>query len=163
MDGVNLVGEKELRVQKIREGTVIDHIPSGYALAVLRILGITGREGNVISVLMNVPSQKLGRKDIVKIEERELKQDEVDKIALIAPKATINIIKDYGVYKKQPVRLPSTIVGVIRCANPRCISNGGEPVRPTFYLKSEDPLEVRCHYCGHIMTRDEIIQQLTHS
>lgn len=153
-------GARELRVQKIREGTVIDHIPGGLALAVLRILGITGREGNVISVVMNVPSQKLGRKDIVKVEERELRQDEVDRIALIAPRATINIIKDYGVYKKQPVRLPSTILGVIRCANQRCISNGGEPVRPKFYVKSEEPLEVRCHYCGQIMTRNDVIQQL---
>ena len=103
------VADSELLVRKIREGTVIDHIPAGRALAVLRILGITGREGLRVAVVMNVESRKLGRKDIVKVEGRLLKPHEVDVVALIAPTATINIIRDYKVIEKRKVRLPRLI------------------------------------------------------
>jgi aspartate carbamoyltransferase regulatory subunit len=151
--------EKELRVSKIKDGTVIDHITAGYALAVLRIIGLTGREGNIISILMNVPSQKLGKKDIVKVENRELKEDEVHKIALIAPNATINIIRNYEVVEKNKVKLPKIIKGVIKCANSTCITNSGEPVQPTFIVESVEPLKLRCHYCRIVMTREDIIKQ----
>ncbi len=146
-----------LRVAKIREGTVIDHITAGNALLVLRILGITGREGFIVSVAMNVPSGKLGKKDIVKIEGRELSQEEVDKIALIAPRATINIIRDYKVVQKYRVRLPKVIKNIIRCRNPACITNEREPVEPKFYVISEDPLRLKCHYCGRIMERSDVL------
>ena len=85
---------KELYVKKIRNGTVIDHILAGHALDVLKILGIHGGEGHIVSVAMNVVSKKQNKKDIVKVENRELKPSEVDKIALIAPSATISIIRD---------------------------------------------------------------------
>ena len=102
----------ELRVKKIREGTVIDHINAGTALSVLHILGLTGRGENIVTVAMNVPSQKLGRKDIVKVEERALNAEEVDKIALIAPRATINIIRDYAVVAKQKTKLPLSLIHI---------------------------------------------------
>jgi len=153
-------GAPTLRVTKIREGTVIDHITAGYALIVLRILGITGREGFVVSVAMNVPSQKLGRKDIVKIEGRELSPEEVDRIALVAPKATINIIRDYEVVRKHRVRLPKIIRNIIKCMNPACITNSREPVEPTFYVISEEPLKLRCHYCGRIMEQADVLASL---
>lgn len=153
------MAEKELRVSKIKDGTVIDHITAGYALAVLRIIGLTGREGNVISVIMNVPSKKLGKKDIVKVENRELKEDEVHKIALIAPRATINIVRNYEVVEKKRVQLPKVIRNVVKCANPSCITNSGEPVQPLFLVESVDPLRLRCHYCNRVMTGDDIISQ----
>jgi len=112
------MNESELRVQKIKDGTVIDHITQGNALNVLRILGITGKEGNIVSIVMNVPSRKLGKKDIVKIEGRELNPREVNMIALIAPKATINIIRDYQVIEKRKVKLPKVIKGIVKCINP---------------------------------------------
>jgi len=149
-----------LRVAKIREGTVIDHISAGNALVVLRILGITGREGFIVSVAMNVPSKKLGRKDIVKIEGRELSREEVDKIALIAPRATINIIRDYKVVRKHRVRLPKVIKNIVRCINPACITNEREPVEPKFYVVSEEPLRLKCHYCGRIMEWPDILASL---
>ena len=152
--------EKELRVQKIREGTVIDHINAGNALSVLKILGITGREDNVVSIAMNVPSHKLGRKDIVKVEGRELDPDEVDKIALIAPRATINIIRDYVVVEKQKTRLPKIIQGIVKCANVTCISNSKEPTEPMFFVEKEEPLRLRCYYCNRYLEKDDIIQQL---
>ncbi len=152
---------KELRVRKIRNGTVIDHIPAGRSLAVLRILGIRGMEGLVVAIVMNVESKKLGKKDIVKIEERILSREEVDKIALIAPTATINIIKDYKVVKKYRVSLPNEIIGLIKCINPTCISNKpNEPIRPIFTVISRNPPKLQCIYCGTYINYDDIILQL---
>ena len=151
--------EVTLRVSKIKNGTVIDHITSGHALDVVKILGITGKSGNIVTIAMNVPSKRMGKKDIVKIEGRELKAEEVDKIALIAPNATINIIRDYEVVEKKRVQLPKVIKNIVRCANPACISNSNEPVQPTFYVESQEPLYLKCHYCGYLMERDEILKQ----
>ncbi|MEM2321314.1 MAG: aspartate carbamoyltransferase regulatory subunit [Candidatus Bathyarchaeia archaeon] len=154
------MSKKTLRVSKIKDGTVIDHITRGHALNVIKILGINGRSGGVITIAMNVPSQKLSVKDIVKIEGRELKPEEVDKIALIAPHATINIIRNYKVIEKQRVKLPSVIHGIVKCINPTCISNSeNEPVKPIFYVESEEPLRLRCHYCGTIMEKDNVLKQ----
>ena len=150
---------KELYVKKIRNGTVIDHISAGYALDVLKILGIDGREGHVVSVAMNVTSKKQPKKDIVKVENRELKQEEVDKIALIAPGATINIIRDYDVAEKTRVKLPETIKGIVHCANPSCVSNAGEPVVPRFQVEKSDPLRLRCFYCSRFMEKPDVLKQ----
>ena len=151
--------ERTLLIRKIENGTVIDHITAGYALDVLRILGIRGREGNVISIAMNVPSRKLGRKDIVKIEDRELRPEEVDRIALIAPQATINIIRDFAVAEKKRVTLPEVIVGIVKCANPTCISNSNEPVTPQLNVVQRSPLLLRCHYCGTLMEKEDVLKQ----
>ena len=153
------VTKKTLRVSKIKDGTVIDHITGGHALDVIKILGITGRVNEVVTVAINVPSKTLDLKDMVKIEGRELKSEEVDKIALLAPHATINIVRNYKVTEKQRVKLPSIIRGIVRCANPACISNSKEPVQPTFYVDSEEPLRLRCHYCGYIMEKQDILKQ----
>ncbi len=150
---------EELRVRKIRNGTVIDHLPQHSSLDVLKILGITGKEGNVLSIAMNVPSKRLGRKDIVKVEDRELNSQEVNKIALIAPRATINIVRDYKVMEKRRVVLPDAIKGFPKCANPACISNSNEPVQPTFYVERKEPLRIRCHYCSYIMEKGDVLQQ----
>jgi len=152
--------QKTLRVSKIKNGTVIDHITSGHALDVVKILGISGvRAGGVVTIAMNVFSKKIGKKDIVKIEGRELNPDEVDKIALLAPHATINIIRNYKVVDKKRVRLPKVIRGIVRCSNPACISNSNEPVQPTFYVESEEPLLLKCHYCGHLMEKQDVLEQ----
>ena len=153
------VTRKTLRVSKIRDGTVIDHITGGHALDVIKILGITGRVNEVVTVAMNVPSKTVGVKDMVKIEGRELKSEEVDKIALLAPHATINIIRNYKVAEKQRVKLPDTIGGIVKCANPACISNSKEPVQPTFYVDGKEPLRLRCHYCGYIMEKQDVLKQ----
>lgn len=145
------MAEKEVRVLPIKEGTVIDHIAAGQALRVLRILGITETSREVVSVAMNVPSRAVGRKDIVKVENRELIPKEVHKIALIAPHATINIIRDYKVVDKYTVSLPVEIVGVVKCANPNCISNTCEPVVSKFIVKESG---LRCYYCERTAAED---------
>ncbi|MEM1509446.1 MAG: aspartate carbamoyltransferase regulatory subunit [Thermofilaceae archaeon] len=153
---------KELKVSKIRNGTVIDHIDAGRALHVLKILGLDGSEGLTIAVVMNVPSHKLGRKDIVKIEGVELRQDQVSKIALIAPSATINIVKDYEVAEKVKVQVPHVIEGLLKCANPNCITNQPrEPVKPKFIIKSLRPLRMFCSFCGVELNQEDAILQLT--
>jgi aspartate carbamoyltransferase regulatory subunit len=154
-----ILAETTLRVSKIKDGTVIDHITAGHALEVLQILGVTDQVKGVVTVGMNVPSKTLGLKDMVKIEGRELKSEEVDKIALLAPHASINIIRDYKVVDKQLVRLPKVIRETVKCANPACISNSREPVKSTFYVENEEPLQLRCHYCGYIMEKQDIPKQ----
>ena len=137
---------KELKVTPIKNGTVIDHIPPGLALKVLHVLKIAEETSSAVSVAMNVKS-KMGKKDIVKIENKELDKREVNKISLIAPKATINIIRDYEVIKKHRVQLPDEIVGIVKCSNPTCISNSREPVESRFILVSKDPPHIKCYYC----------------
>jgi aspartate carbamoyltransferase regulatory subunit len=149
----------ELRVKKIREGTVIDHINAGTALSVLRILGLIEKGDYVVTIAMNVQSKKLGRKDIVKVEERALNAEEADKIALIAPQATINIIRDYSVVAKQRTKLPQVIKGIVKCDNLSCISNSSEPIQPTFFVEREDPLRIRCYYCNRIMDKEDVLRQ----
>jgi aspartate carbamoyltransferase regulatory subunit len=154
-----LQARQELYVRKIENGTVIDHITPGFALDVLKILGINGKSGEVLSTAINVESKHLHHKDIVKIQDRELIPSEVDKIALIAPNATINIIRNYEVASKKAVELPSTIKGSIKCDNPSCISNSMEPVESTFGVDRREPIRLRCHYCGHIMEREDVLKQ----
>ncbi len=152
---------EELVVRRISNGTVIDHIPAGRALKVLRILGITGEEGYMVSMVMNVYSKKLGRKDIVKVEGRELSSEEVNKIALVAPTATINIVRDYEVVEKRKVELPDKIEGIVRCVNPKCVTNAPrEAVHPSFRVISRKPLKLVCEYCGEYLTEEEVIAQL---
>ena len=143
--------DPELRVSKIRQGTVIDHISAGQALNVLAILGIDGTRGEEVSVGMNVPSDRLSRKDIVKVEGRELSQEELDVLSLIAPAATINIIRDYEVVEKHLVEPPETVTGILACPNRNCITTEDEPVDSRFEVLAEG---VRCSYCETIIRDD---------
>ena len=143
---------KEMRVRPIKNGTVIDHITAGQALNVLKILGISGTTTAVVSVAMNVPSKAMGSKDIVKVEDRELEQEEVDRVSLIAPNATINIIRDFEVIEKYRVDLPERLEGVMKCDNPNCISNTSEPVISKFTVNKK-PVELRCIYCDNVISQ----------
>jgi len=137
---------KELKIPLIKDGTVIDHITAGNAVKVLHILGIPKTSSSIVSVAMNVRS-RLGKKDIVKVENREIDPNEVNKIALIAPKATINIIREYEVAKKYRVQLPDEIIGIVRCANPTCVSNSSEPVKSRFIVTNKDEPQIKCYFC----------------
>ncbi len=147
----------ELKVKPIENGTVIDHIQANKALQVLKILGLP-KEGINVTLAMNVPS-KLGFKDIVKIENREVEHSEIDKISLIAPHATINIIRDYEIVSKKKVELVEVLNGIVKCTNPKCISNTDEPILSKFYLVESDPITLRCHYCERLVQADEISKQ----
>ncbi len=154
------MSDTELRVTKIKDGTVIDHISGGYALDVVKILGVTGHEKRVMTIAVNVPSKRFKVKDIVKIEGRALNSQEVNRIALVAPHATINIVHDYTVVEKLEVKLPKVIDGIVKCVNPVCISNSEEPVTSKFYVETEEPLLLKCHYCGYILEKADVLRQL---
>jgi len=149
-----------LTVSKIRNGTVIDHIPAGRSLAVLKVLGITGYEGLRIAILMNVESKKLGRKDIVKIEDKVVDEREASIISLIAPEATINIVRDFNVVEKRNLRLPETIKGLLKCPNPLCVTNNDPEALSEFVKVSEKPLRLRCVYCDTYLNEADVLRQV---
>lgn len=147
----------QLLVRRIKDGTVIDHIEAGKALVVLRVIDITGKDGNVITVALNVPSNKHIKKDIVKIENRFLMKYETDKLALIAPRATINIIKDYKLVEKRKIQLPDSIVGIFRCPNLKCISNSEEDIRSTLDIVDKQNILLECRYCARTLTINDLV------
>lgn len=151
--------EAQLLVRRIKDGTVIDHIDPGMALIVLKALNITGKEGNVITVALNVPSSKLETKDIIKVENRFLESGETNKLALLAPKATVNIIQDYKVIEKRKVELPDKFVGVFRCSNPKCVTNSKEEVVPIIDVIDKANQTLKCEYCSRILNVNELIYQ----
>jgi len=149
-----------LKVTPIVNGIVIDHINAGKGIIVLNILGLPDlKHGSIVSVVMNVSTRDGKRKDIIKIEEKDLASHELDLISLISPDATINIIQNTAVVKKYKVQLPDKVKGIIRCVNPNCITNQREPVEPEFTVQSKDPVVLKCDFCerkledivGHII------------
>ena len=138
-------------ISPIKNGTVIDHITPGEGLTVIRILGIQDGTNVTFTVATNVTSSRGGRKDMVKIENREPAQSEVDKIALNAPEAKISIIRDFKVVAKKPGEVPSAFVGVIKCPNPNRISHAREPAQSKFVVH---PRGFRCQYCDTIISRE---------
>ncbi len=127
--------DKELHISKIENGTVIDHIDAGQGLNVLSLLGIDGSDGESVSVVMNFVSSLVGSKDIVKVQNRELNQDELDVLSLISPQVTINIISNYEVSLKHRVQRPDCVSGVLNCPNRNCITNSNEPIESKFNIK----------------------------
>ena len=148
---------EELRVRKIKNGTVIDHIKAGKGKKVLDILGIEDGFPHVTALLMNVPSKRVGKKDIVKIENKALEKEEVDKIALIAPHATWNVIKDFKVTKKSRIELPDKLEGVLKCPNPKCVTNMNEPVKTKFKVEEKEPVKLRCVYCERLFGLEDLL------
>jgi aspartate carbamoyltransferase regulatory subunit len=146
---------KEMNVAAIRNGTVIDHIQNEATFKVAEILRLAHSD-QVVLVGMNLRSSRGGRKGIVKIEERELTPQEVSTIALIAPRATLNIIKDYQVAEKRRVALPRTVEGIVRCFNPSCITNC-QAVPTRFDVLASSPVSLRCVYCERLMSGPDIV------
>ena len=152
--------KSELKIKAIENGTVVDHITANKSLHLLKILNLPNEESTNVTIAMNVSSKQIGRKDILKIENRELAREEIDQIALIAPKATINIIRDFKNVKKEKVILPDEITSLIKCTNPKCLTNfPEEPITPKFEVIEKYPPVVRCHYCERIIKTEEIDSQ----
>jgi aspartate carbamoyltransferase regulatory subunit len=147
----------QLLVRRIKDGTVVDHIENGKALIVLRVLDITGREGNVVTVALNVPSSKHVKQDIIKVENKFLEKVETDKLALIAPHATINIIRDYKLVEKRKINLPDSIIGIFDCPNLNCVTNSEEDIRSTIDIIDKEKILLRCKYCARTITIDELV------
>ena len=149
------------RVTAIKNGTVIDHVPAGKALSVLKMLGIDGNMSNPVSLVLNVPSQKMGGKDIIKVEDRELTQHELDRLALVAPDASVAIIRAYTVAEKMEINLTEEFVNVARCTFSNCITtNPMEPLPHRLIVTKREPLELRCRYCGKFQEIDKLVDNL---
>lgn len=153
--------EKVLKINKISDGIVIDHINPGAALEVLSVLKINGRDKLTVSVLMNVPSKKDGTKDIVKVENRKLAKKELDLISIVSPNATINVIEKFEIKEKFSVRIPREVRSIIKCSNQNCVTNSKEPVESRFKVEIEKNSEkFRCHYCERTMDIKEVRESL---
>lgn len=151
---MNSMEKLERKIPAIKDGSVIDHIPSRDTFRIMRILD-PQEFTHPISVNLNLPSEKIGKKGVIKIDDRFLTQDEVNRIAILAPNATVSIIKDYKVVKKIQVKIPEEMLGIINCSNPNCVTNK-EAVCSNFKVVREDPLEVKCLYCERVYGKDEL-------
>jgi len=145
---------KERKVPAIKDGTVIDHIPSRDTFRIIRILN-PQEFIHPISVALNLDSKKMGKKGVIKIDNRFLTKGEVNRIAILAPKATVSIIRNYKVQEKIKVKIPEELVGIINCTNPVCVTNK-EKVVSRFKVLNKDPFEVKCHYCERVYGKDEL-------
>ncbi len=148
------MSKKELVVSAIKEGTVIDHIPAKDLFNVIRILNLEESE-NQITFGTNMSSNKLGKKAIIKIENKYFEQEEINKIALVAQDANLNIIKDYKVVEKKKVEIPDEIIGIVKCFNPKCITNH-EKIPTKFTVVSKNDVSLKCQYCEKITDKEHI-------
>ena len=139
------MGKKELQVAAIENGTVIDHIPSEKTYEVARLLHLTDIDAPTL-IGYNLPSKRLGRKGIIKITNKYFTDEEISRLSVIAPNVVLNIIKDYEVVEKKMVVTPNELHGIIKCNNPKCITNN-EPMDTFFTVIDKERGIVKCHYC----------------
>lgn len=144
--------EKELKVSAIKNGTVIDRIPSDSLFKVINILGLENCK-NQITFGTNLDSKHLGKKAIIKVTDLYFETKDIDRIALVAPTAKLNVIRDYEVVEKRLVSPPELVENILRCINPKCITNH-EEVHTKFTLISLNPLEYKCRYCENHIDKD---------
>jgi len=148
--------QSELMVRRIKEGTVIDHIDEGKGLQVLDALRIDGKDGSLITIALNVPSGKFKKKDIIKVENKFLKDDDTNKLAIIVPNATINIIKNYKLVEKRRVALPNEVDRIFRCSNPDCITNSTEHIESVMDVIDKEGRVLKCRYCSRILDVNQL-------
>ncbi len=148
--------ESDLIVRRIKEGTVIDHVSKGKGLQVVSALEITGTNGHLITIALNVPSGKHNKKDIIKIEDQFLKAGDTNKLAVIAPTCTINIIKDYKLVEKHRVKIPDVIENIFACSNPDCVTNSTEHIKSVMDVVEKSKRVLKCRYCSRILDMDNM-------
>ena len=148
--------QSELLVRRIKEGTVIDHIDEGKGLQVLNALRIDGKDGSLITIALNVPSGKFKKKDIIKVENKFLKDDDTNKLAVIVPNATINIIKNYKLVEKRRVALPNEVDRIFRCSNPDCITNSTEHIESVMDVIDKEGRVLKCRYCSRVLDVNQL-------
>ncbi|HBK30713.1 MAG TPA: aspartate carbamoyltransferase regulatory subunit [Porphyromonadaceae bacterium] len=145
---------KELQVAALENGTAIDHIPSEEVFKVVSLLQLQ-KLTNRITIGNNLSSKKMGTKGIIKIADKFFEEDEINRIALVAPKVNLNIIKNFEVVEKKNVSLPDTITGIVKCNNPKCITNN-EPMQTWFHVIDKENVELQCHYCESKIKKEDI-------
>ena len=153
-NGIEMKEPKQMSVSAIQNGTVIDHVPARNLFKVIQILGLD-RIDNQITFGTNLESKKLGRKAIIKISGLFFENEDINRIALVAPDAKLNIIRDYEVVEKKVVEVPDNIVGIAKCMNPKCITNF-ESVTTRFRVISKKNVSLKCHYCEKITNQENM-------
>ena len=147
--------KRELQVAALENGTAIDHIPPSQLFKVAKLLGLENMD-NTITIGNNFQSKKMGCKGVIKISNKFFEEDEINRIALIAPKVILNIIRDYEVVEKKTVTLPDELVGLVKCNNPKCITNN-EPMPSSFEVIDKDNGTIICSYCDSKINKEDII------
>ncbi len=148
------IKKRELQVAALENGTSIDHIPSGQLFQVVRLLGIESLTSRV-TIGYNLDSKKMGKKGIIKIADKFFKEEEINRISLIAPNVNLNIIRDFEVVEKKQVTLPNELVGLVKCNNPKCVTNN-EPVCTRFVVIDKENVTLKCHYCEKKVEKKDI-------
>ena len=146
--------KNELVVNAIRNGTAIDRIPPKSLFKVISILGLEKIDAQ-ITFGNNLDSKKLGKKAIIKITDRFFDDEEINKIALVAPEAKLNTIRDYQVVEKREVKVPDEVTGIAKCVNPMCITNN-EQITTRFYVTAKKPVTLKCHYCEKMVEQEQM-------
>lgn len=147
--------KKELRVNAIKNGTVIDHIPAKDLFKVIKILGLQNIS-NTMTLGNNLESHTQGHKGIIKISELFFEDDDINRIALAAPNAKLNIIKDYAVVEKRQVDVPERVVGIAKCVNPKCVTNFEDNVTTKFTVVDKNDIALKCYYCEKITNKENL-------
>jgi aspartate carbamoyltransferase regulatory subunit len=146
--------DNKMEVSAIENGTVIDHIPANVLFKVISILNLD-KIDKQITFGTNLISKKLGRKAIIKLSDTFFIDKEINKIALVAPQAKLNIIRNYTVVEKRVVEVPEEIIGIAKCMNPKCITNN-EKITTRFEVVSSKEVRLKCHYCEKITDQEHI-------
>ena len=148
-----MTAKKQLQVEAINTGTVIDHIPAGQGVKILKELQLLNSTLR-ITVGFNLPSKALGLKDIIKVENRLFNEAEASELSLFAPTATINVIENYTVSEKFKMSIPEKLEGVFECPNSNCISHN-EPVQSFFKVRERgSEILLKCKYCEKSFSKD---------
>ncbi|PIY96644.1 MAG: aspartate carbamoyltransferase regulatory subunit [Candidatus Kerfeldbacteria bacterium CG_4_10_14_0_8_um_filter_42_10] len=146
---------RAFKLYAIKDGTVIDHIPEGKGLKIIHLLGLDRGCNNIVTLGMCFNSKRYGKKDVVKIEKRELTNEEVNKIAVIAQTATLSIIRNYKIVKKHQVNIPDVLEKIICCPNSNCVTNH-EPVKTKFLITKKKPIQLNCYFCERAFGLEEV-------
>ena len=139
------MNKKARLVAAIENGTVIDHIPSAKTFQVVSLLGLEHSE-TPVTIGYNYPSKKVGMKGIIKVSDKFFTNDEISRLSVAAPNVVLNIIRDYEVVEKKTVETPDELHGIVKCNNPKCITNN-EPMKTIFHVVDKEHGLLRCHYC----------------
>ena len=149
-----MMSKKERLVAAIENGTVIDHIPAEKTYAVATLLRLQKLQ-TPVTIGYNYPSKKLGKKGIIKIEDKFFTDEEISRLSVVAPNVVLNVIRDYEVVEKKKVVTPDTLKGIVRCNNPKCITNN-EPMNTIFHVIDKNSGIIKCHYCD----KEQVISEV---
>lgn len=137
--------KEELQVTALQNGTVIDHIPTDKLFTIVNLLGLQNSDSK-ITIGNNFTSKKLGSKGIIKVADRFFSDEEISRLSIVAPNVQLNIIRDYEVVEKKKVIMPDIVKGIVKCGNPKCITNN-EPMKTIFHVLCKESGVLKCHYC----------------